>query len=474
MTEFDPGVVPAPSEPGRRTSDRAASSILEVSNDVLQWRDERRACAGLECARIPWSQARSWRLDQGQLVHETHRFFSIRGLRTASSIPELNGIEQPIIVQPEVGILGFLVRRSERGPELLMQAKTEPGNVGAVQLAPTVQATVSNYTRVHGGAPTPYLSYFLASEPDRVGADVLQSEQGTRFLNKYNRNVTVLVGGDGLDPVSDVWRWCDASAVLALLQTDFCVNTDARSALVCSDWSALCQGGRPFQRWQGRGGFGEALLESFRATDDGAESDMNGLRRALAEMQSRVALHVFMKPLDELAGWTMDDHRITDAEAMNFEIPIYRIAARDREVARWDQPLVRNYGEGVAVLLMQRRRGVLHFLLRGSVEIGFANKVQFGTTIQRSPFGRVPAEAGLGLPNCDLVEHASCRQSDEGGRFDQSIVEYKVVEVPEDEPVQEDDFTCWATLGQVYRLLRTPGLITNEARSTLALLLLYL
>ena len=36
----------------------------------------------------------------------------------------------------------------------------EPGNINKVQLSPTVQATKSNYTRVHGGKAIKYLNFF--------------------------------------------------------------------------------------------------------------------------------------------------------------------------------------------------------------------------------------------------------------------------------------------------------------------------
>jgi len=67
----------------------------------------------------------------------------------------------------------------------LMQAKIEPGNINAVQLSPTLQATKSNYTQVHKGNVPLYLSYFLEERKDvTILLDQLQSEQGARFLKK--------------------------------------------------------------------------------------------------------------------------------------------------------------------------------------------------------------------------------------------------------------------------------------------------
>lgn len=446
-------------------SGAAETTGLEPTAALLEWRDRVRTLCGLECRRVPWSEGRLWRRAGGQLVHQTGGFFAISGARAESSVADVDGIEQPIVVQPEVGILGFLVRQAAHGPQLLMQAKAEPGNVGAVQLAPTVQATVSNYTRLHDGEPTSYLEYFLPKHPAGAVADSLQSEQGTRFLNKYNRNITVRVEGSGPERVSDVWRWCDVTTVLELLNADFSVNTDARSALVCGDWTLFAANGRPFERWRGRGGFGESLLGSFLSEHSAAEA--NSLSLSLERMRNGVTLKTSLKPLKELDGWRLSDDGISDVGEIRFEIPMYRVSTGGREIQRWDQPLLRDYREGLAVLLCQRRRGVLRFLLRGSVEIGFSERVQFGPSIQEYCLGNVSPLLGEG----EAIVRAESRQSDEGGRFDRSIGTYRIVELVEGEPVGRDPLACWATLGQICETLKVPGLFNNELRSTLALLL---
>ena len=78
-----------------------------------------------------------------------------------------------------------------------MQAKIEPGNINAVQLSPTLQATKSNYTQVHKGNLPNYLEYFLDDRTDvTVLLDQLQSEQGARFFKKRNRNIIIEVTSD--------------------------------------------------------------------------------------------------------------------------------------------------------------------------------------------------------------------------------------------------------------------------------------
>lgn len=77
------------------------------------------------------------------------------------TIRDVSTWDQPIINQPEIGFLGFIVKKIQGVYHFLMQAKIEPGNLNVVQLSPTLQATRSNYTRVHKGAIPKYLEYFI-------------------------------------------------------------------------------------------------------------------------------------------------------------------------------------------------------------------------------------------------------------------------------------------------------------------------
>ena len=62
----------------------------------------------------------------------------------------------------------------------LIQAKIEPGNVNKVQLSPTIQATHSNFTKVHKGAAQNTLNISGAGK-HKIIFDQIQSEQSSRF-----------------------------------------------------------------------------------------------------------------------------------------------------------------------------------------------------------------------------------------------------------------------------------------------------
>jgi dTDP-4-dehydro-6-deoxy-alpha-D-glucopyranose 2,3-dehydratase len=434
------------------------------------WLQQRRDACELVVKPIPWQASKAWRFEQGRLQHMTGGFFSVIGIRATANIRALDGLVRPIIDQPEVGILGFMVRRAGAANEWLIQAKAEPGNVGEVQLAPSVQATRSNYTRLHGGAATHYLEFFTGSEAGAtIVADSLQSEQGNRFLAKYNRNMTVLVDDRSPDPCSADWRWAPAADVRAMLVRDFGVNTDARSVLVCSDWRLLADG-EAFARWHGKAGWGAALLASFEA----------GLRQTDAEVlqwlavrrdTTRVGLETVA--LESMPGWRLTDESINCLQDGRPLIRIHDIQVNSREVEHWDQPFVLSHREETVVQLCQRRDGVLGFLLRASVEVGFSERVQLGPTWQSDD-----VTAGNGV--ADRIEAAfryaqqrcSTLQSDEGGRFYRSVCHYRILELDGTAELDVDAHGyLWLSLGQIYRLVRSQGVFTNEARSVLSMLL---
>ena len=171
---------------------------------ILSWIRKRRDLSLLEVRALPISKINNWISTGKKISHENNSYFSIIGVEIHNKQNQENW-EQPIILQQEKGILGFIIQENK----ILLQAKTEPGNVNGTQIAPSVQATTSNYTRVHGGDKTKFLKYFLESDYHNSESisKTLQSEQGTRFMNKSNWNSIVrLNSGDVLEDMDDRFR----------------------------------------------------------------------------------------------------------------------------------------------------------------------------------------------------------------------------------------------------------------------------
>ena len=207
--------------------------MFRTTSAFHDWFAERRLANTYRGSPVPLDRLDGWRLDPetGNLAHHSGRFFSVEGLEVTTDHREIGSWCQPIIRQPETGILGILVKEFGGVPHCLMQAKMEPGNINLLQLAPTVQATRSNYQRVHQGSAVPYLEHFRDAPEQHVLSDVLQSEQGSWFYRKRNRNMVVEVRG----PVAEHedFRWVTLGQLHALLHEDNLVNMDARTVLSC-------------------------------------------------------------------------------------------------------------------------------------------------------------------------------------------------------------------------------------------------
>lgn len=199
--------------------------------DFVNWWEERRKAHAYEVTVVGLEQLTGWRFDPdyGDRRHYTGNLFSVGGADVTTDFGGSPSWSQPILVQPEVGILGILATRIDGLPNYQMQAKIGPDNVNVLQFSPTVRATRSNYTGIHGGRPVPCLEYFVTPRPGGVLFDTLQSEQGSWFLAKRNRNI--IVEADADVPVYSDFRWCRMDEIEKLLHVDNLVNIDARTVL---------------------------------------------------------------------------------------------------------------------------------------------------------------------------------------------------------------------------------------------------
>ena len=204
--------------------------VIHSSQEIKEWIERRNREVKVSVEQIPFSKLQKWYVDnEGAIRHESGKFFSIEGIHVETDYGTLNSWEQPIINQPEVGYLGILTKEFNGVLYFLMQAKIEPGNVNCVQISPTLQATKSNYSRVHQGKSPHYLEYFVNANPHQIILDQLQSEQGARFLRKRNRNIIIKVEEDV--PELEDFRWMTLGQIKEMMRYDNMVNMDTRTVL---------------------------------------------------------------------------------------------------------------------------------------------------------------------------------------------------------------------------------------------------
>jgi oxidase EvaA len=431
-------------------SARITDGVATTSEQFEKWFAERRAAQLHEVTRIPFAQLRNWSFaqDTGNLVHDSGRFFSVAGLKTEVDDGPVRQWCQPIIVQPEIGLLGIAVREIDGVLHLLMQAKAEPGNPNGVQLSPTVQATKSNYTGVHRGRQVAYVEHFARAEPGRVVADVLQSEHGAWFYRKRNRNMIIEVGPDV--EAGEDFCWLTLGQVHEQLRIDHRVNMDARTVLSCLP---------------------------FFSTEDRALHTSTEILSWITSNQAVHDVQTTVVGLRNLPGWRQSDWAISHERGIFFSVTAVDVVANSREVGGWTQPLIEPHGVGVIALLVKRLDGVLHALLRARIEPGYIDAIELAPTVQGTPENHAHLPGPLYQ---QLVDFGRRRQqgrvlfdaemSEEGGRFYHSRSRYTVVEVGDDYPDEEPPGSRWITLPQITWLLQHRHYLNVQARSLIACL----
>ncbi|TXS35490.1 NDP-hexose 2,3-dehydratase family protein [Streptomyces sp. t39] len=463
-----------------RMTERIAASLSATGSrftDLGQFHDWWRGVGtSARAERIPLDRLRGWVQDAGtgDIRHESGKFFSVQGLDVHSPDGLVPNWQQPIIDQPETGILGILVKEFDGVLHCLMQAKAEPGNANGVQISPTVQATRSNFTRVHGGSAVPYLTYFQDTAPHRVLADVRQSEQGSWFYRKRNRNMIVEVTGDVEE--LDGFCWLTLGQLYRLLAEEDMVNMDTRTVLSCLPASGA--GAEDDYAGTGR----SAHAADFRAsvarslahgTGDGP--DTAATLSWITDARSRTQLTTRRVPLDRVRGWRRAEGLIAHESGGFFDVIGVEVTAVGREVRRWTQPMIRPHGIGVIAFLVREFDGVLHALVRQRTEPGFVDVTELGPTVQCTPenYGLIAAEPPAFLDEVLRAAPGRIRYdtllSEEGGRFHHALNRYLIVESDVDVPADDPDFR-WVSLGQLTALLRHSSYVNVQARSLTACL----
>lgn len=350
---------------------------VNTTQSVLEWIGEKKKNVEIEISESSIEKSNFWFYDDynGEVTNIKRSFFSIKGVRRFEHNVLVS--EQPIIVQPEIGYLGIICKKINGIYNFLMQAKTEPGNINYVQISPTIQATKSNFTRVHGGRMPSYFHYFENASRYKIIYDQIQSEQSSRFFKKRNRNIILLVEED--IPVYENYIWMTLGQIKELMKYDNLINMDTRTVI-----SGLPFSGFPFEPDD------LALIRNkFKSVffyksvfESDYVSELPCIYHHINNYKMFQEDRVVEIPLYELSEWKIDEYGISCRNKADFVVKYYNIAIKGREVRQWDQPLFKALGQAVFGLVITNIDNCMKILVKIKSEIGTFDRMELAPSIQ--------------------------------------------------------------------------------------------
>lgn len=451
-------------------------NILHSDAELAEWIEDRKRRLRVELKMVSPDKCAPWYYDEheGVIRNEKGSFFKIIGAKW-SYINDAgceNTLEQPIILQDEIGFLGILCCKYEDEWYYLMQAKIEPGNVNVVQISPTLQATKSNFSQAHGGKKPAFLEYFMNMKPENIIVDQIQSEQSSRFLHKRNRNVILRI--DELIEEPDSHRWMTLSQIKEMMHEDNLVNMDTRTVLSCIPYVLM----------------GQEADAPFKNKPYFYKTAWSMNRQTIAELYTEINNYkmfsdskVIKTPLHKLEKWQFTDRDYSCKEMYPFNIVFCDISIEGREVTNWRQPLFAANGMALFGLLCCDDNGVMKFLVKVRPEIGCFDGIEIGPTVQKEALGCRKAWEKQEMFEKDPVERLflkkmnECRDiiadtilSEEGGRFYQEENRNAIIATTMEEVGELPKGYIWSDYGTLNILTQVNNCLNIQLRNLLSLI----
>lgn len=436
---------------------------------IISWITSKNADLNVSITRSKLSDSSPWFYDEerGEIRNKSNSFFQIRGLQQYRDGELI--LEQPILIQDEIGYLGIICKEIDGVLQFLMQAKIEPGNVNKIQISPTIQATKSNFTQKHGGKKPAYLDYFLNAKPENIIVDQIQSEQSSRFLGKRNRNIIITV--DEQIEVLPSHRWMTLGTIKQLMKIDNLVNMDTRTVLSCIPYcSAELSDMEKCEIYEM---FTDKSL--FRSMFGAGERDFVQVYRYINNYKMLHGCENKIVPLTELKSWDFTDDEIVCKTGYPFKVIFCDIEIEGREVTHWTQPLFQAEGKATFGLITAEFEGVKKFLVHAKPEAGCFDGIELAPTVQLE--AAVPESEYLPLDKLffELLENGAEIKNDvilseEGGRFYHEQNRNIILNVPPERVGELPEGYFWLDYKTLNGMVQYNNVLNIQLRNLLSLL----
>ena len=401
-----------------------------ISQKIKNWLKKQKKKHKLKIKVIKLKDIDKWKIDNSKIYHKTKNFFKIVGIKVLTNFNKKNW-DQPMIVQNEVGILGII--KNTKTNKYLLQSKVEPGNINKLQLAPTVQATKSNYSRVHGGKKVPYINYFLKSKKTIPS---LQSEQGFRYLNKFNSNI--LLKTSKFIEIKPEFYWFNKNEIKELIKIRNIINMDTLS--VFSSFMTKVKKDYP--------------INSIRKIYDWVK-----INNKKFFMKTKIV------DLIKLKDWTYNSTKIEHKKKKHFSIIGINASTNKREIKNWSQPIIKGKEMAFAGFIKAKFNNIEHYLCRYILKPGLKSGV-ISCTVNTSDINNYSKNHTLNINEKYFIKKYFFSQyskkniiydnilSDEGGRFYQCQIRYMISKLLYPDSIKIPNNYIWISHNQIVDMIK--------------------
>ena len=400
------------------------------------WLNQQRNSNKLKIKKKSYQDLKQWKFKEKLIHHKKNNFFSIKPFLFSQKTKKWF---QPLIIQKEQGILGIIKKKVKDTNYYLLQSKIEPGNINGVQISPTVQATKSNYLRKHKGKKTIFLDYFLNKKNVKILSSLKLSEQGSRFLDKKNKNILIEVNKFP-KKLKKNFCWLTAQNIKYLISKKNIINMDTISV------------------------FSSVIKKNYFDIPINTKKD---LKSKYNKFNNKFYQKKYPITFKNLKKWKITNFSIYDLNKDFFSIFFIDVKANSREVKSWEQPIVSDHEISLNGFLTCKINDTTHYLLKIISEAGRNQPVYTSTISEKNH--NFKSSKKLDYKSLFISKNylLDIINSDEGGRFLKNQTRNIICEVKDYKKIQIKDNFIWASHNQMIELI-SQNKMTIEARNLFA------
>ena len=400
-----------------------------ISQKITKWLKKQGKKHLLKVKIINLSKLNNWKFNKMKIYHQSKKFFQIVGIKVVSNFYKSNW-DQPIIIQNEVGILGII--KNIKTKKYLLQAKVEPGNINKLQLAPTVQATKSNFSGVHGGNKVPYIEYFLRIKKiSRYN----QSEQGFRYFHKFNSNI-LIKNIKNIKKKPDFY-WFRKKEIKDLICKKNIINMDTLSVL-------------------------SSVLKKTKK--DHPINTKKKINNWLKILDKKFYIKAKVINFDKLKDWSVNLKNITHKKKKHFSVIGVNVETNRREVNNWSQPILKGKNMAFAGFIKAKINNTDHYLCRYILKPGLKKSV-IGCTINTSDMSTYFENTSFNSIEKFFFSKEAKKNivydnilSDEGGRFYKCQIRYMISAINYEKVKKIPKNYIWVSYNQIVEMIKNKRL----------------